>query len=491
MTKKHERRHTPWRDNIEAMTVAIIMAVVLKYFIVEAYKIPTGSMQPTLMGQPFDQNRDGRVDGGVFDRILVDKLSYHFRDPERFEVVVFKYPLDRSKNFVKRLWGLPGEQIRIDKGDIWVRSGDGEDWVIPRRSRNVQLETWKAMDLGLEANTPLWVPADEGARRWSVDGRAVRATGDGKVRYVGHGGSTGSIVDSYLHGYPARIREKISKFPPEPNMVGDLRVTGKVKAEADCAVIVIELDDGPFRHRFELPGPAAPVDATPRVGFGPIIHGSGDPSGEETGDAWRLSVGRNTPFAAQNIDDVLTLEVNGEVVCELEVPPVDGQRSAIRLGVEGGGAAFERLHTFRDIFYKPGPSAAEWTIPDEHYFMLGDNTQDSSDSRFWSWSPLAWEGPGSEGEPLRGNRRQAPPGVSAPHDQNPVRHATFGEMHTWFRDEWGELHVFPTADEEPQAGGLSGQSAPFVHRELIGGRALLVFWPLKPWQGITRLKWIH
>ena len=97
MTKKHERRHTPWRDNIEAMTVAIIMAVVLKYFIVEAYKIPTGSMQPTLMGQPFDQNRDGRVDGGVFDRILVDKLSYHFRDPERWEIAVFRYPLEELR----------------------------------------------------------------------------------------------------------------------------------------------------------------------------------------------------------------------------------------------------------------------------------------------------------------------------------------------------------------------------------------------------------
>jgi signal peptidase I len=489
-TKESERRSTPWRDNIEAMTVAIIMAVVLKYFIVEAYKIPTGSMQPTLMGQPFDQNRDGIADGGVFDRILVDKLSYHFRDPERFEVVVFKYPLDRSKNFVKRLWGLPGEQLRIDRGDIWVRRGDDEEWSIARRSRKVQLETWKAMDLGIAANVPLWRPDDGGAKGWTLDGRSVRATTGGKVRYVGHGGGTGSIVDTYLHGYPPKIREKINKFPPEPNPVGDLRLTGKVRAEADCARVVVELDDGPYRHRFELPGPAAPADAAPRLSYGPVIHGSGDSSGENAGEPWRLSPDRNTRFAAQNIDDMLTLEVDGEVVCELEVPSVETQRSALRIGVEEGGATFEELHTYRDIYYKSGPGDSEWTIPDEHYFMLGDNTQDSSDSRYWAWYVLTWDGEGSEGQPVRGNRRQAPPGVSAPHDQNPVRHATFGESLTWFRDEWGELYVFPTADESPRL-GPTGQPAPFVHRNLIGGRALLVFWPLKPWQGITRLKWIH
>ena len=104
-------RKRPWRDNIEAMTMAIVMAVMLKYFVVEAYKIPTGSMQPTLMGNE---------DTGIFDRILVDKLSFHLRDPERFEIVVFKYPLDRSKNFIKRLVGMPGEHFRIAEGDLWT-----------------------------------------------------------------------------------------------------------------------------------------------------------------------------------------------------------------------------------------------------------------------------------------------------------------------------------------------------------------------------------
>ncbi|MEC7233020.1 MAG: S26 family signal peptidase, partial [Planctomycetota bacterium] len=69
----------PWRDNIEAITISIVTIVLFKYFVLEAYKIPTGSMQPTLMGNE---------ETGIFDRVIVDKLSYHFRDPERFEIAV-------------------------------------------------------------------------------------------------------------------------------------------------------------------------------------------------------------------------------------------------------------------------------------------------------------------------------------------------------------------------------------------------------------------
>ena len=86
--------------------MAVVMALLLKFFIVEAYKIPTGSMQPTLIG-------DER--SGVKDRILVDKLSYVLREPRRWEVAVFRYPLDRSKNFVKRIVGVGPEDFRIER----------------------------------------------------------------------------------------------------------------------------------------------------------------------------------------------------------------------------------------------------------------------------------------------------------------------------------------------------------------------------------------
>ncbi len=98
------------RDNLEAFGIAILAAVLLKYFAIEAYQIPTSSMQPTLMGS---------VEAGVHDRILVDKFRYTIAEPKRWDVVVFRYPLQQNQNYVKRLVGMPGDRLRIRGGNIY------------------------------------------------------------------------------------------------------------------------------------------------------------------------------------------------------------------------------------------------------------------------------------------------------------------------------------------------------------------------------------
>lgn len=500
--KPKDSPRTPWRDNIEAMTVAIIMAVVLKYFIVEAYKIPTGSMQPTMMGQQWTTD-GGTKQGGIFDRILVDKLSYRFRDPERFEVVIFKYPLDRSKNFVKRLVGLPGEHFRVADGDLWRRDAELGEWSILRRPRNVQLEVWKDIeDHSRPEGTPNWRPHKD-TSGWAVGAHEVQARGPGRVRFEGHG--KGSILDSYAHGYPPAIQKM---FGPQAggdrlrtpgnsadNGVGDLRLAGRVRALAGCERVVVELTEGQgawqLQHSFELPGPAAAGDAAPRLLTSNTSHGSVDVRAEARGESWRLPADQWVSFEAQNMDNLLTLRIDDEVVCELEVEALADQRSAIQVRIEGAGADLDELHAFRDIYYLEGLYGPEWQIPEGQYFMMGDNTQDSSDSRFWSFWHMAWNGPGSDGDVVRGNWRRPPNGFRNAPDTNPVRYSTFGETLTWFRDEWGEMHVFPQSSELPAADGLAGISAPFVPRELILGRAVLVFWPFMPGLDIWRLQWIR
>ncbi|HVS12120.1 MAG TPA: signal peptidase I [Planctomycetota bacterium] len=468
-----KRRRTPWRDNIEAMTVAIVMAVVLKYFIVEAYKIPTGSMQPTLMGNE---------ETGIFDRILVDKLSYHFREPRRFEVVIFKYPLDRSKNFVKRLVGMSDEGFRILNGDAWTRPAGEGDWRVLRRPRSVQQATWKELDPDGREGSASWKPETPESSVWTIDGRSIEARGDGHARFEGHGG--GSIMDGYGHGYPPRMLAGMSvRHGRGTNPVGDLRVWGRVRALPGCELVAVDLEEGARRYRLEIPGPAAPTDAAPRIVFENARAGTDGAPRSASGEPYRLPAGRWIEFGAQNLDDLLEIDIGGDVVCELEVPTADDQRSAAWVRIAGEGADLDELQVARDIYYLPGRGASEWTIPPGHYFMLGDNTQDSSDSREWTLLSLTWRADGDVKQAL-GNWR---PGSPPRPDSNPIEFPGLSPSLTWFRDRWGELHEFPSSSVVSRQQRMD----PLVPRELITGRALLVFWPFSPSLGVYRLEWIH
>jgi signal peptidase I len=93
------------RENLEAVVTAVILALIIRAFVVQAFKIPTGSMKETLM--------EG-------DRILVNKFIYRFKGPERWDIIVFKYPEDKEKDFIKRLIAVGGETVQIKDGKIWI-----------------------------------------------------------------------------------------------------------------------------------------------------------------------------------------------------------------------------------------------------------------------------------------------------------------------------------------------------------------------------------
>jgi signal peptidase I len=98
------------REYIEAILLAILIAFFIRTFVIQAYKIPSGSMKPTLL---------------IGDHILVSKFSYGVKlpfirstvipigEPKRGDIVVFIYPEDRSKDFIKRLIGVPGDTIEV------------------------------------------------------------------------------------------------------------------------------------------------------------------------------------------------------------------------------------------------------------------------------------------------------------------------------------------------------------------------------------------
>ena len=95
------------KEWIEPIAIAIVLAMIIRTFVVQAFKIPTGSMRPTL------------IEG---DRILVNKFIYKFKEPERGDVIVFVSPEDKKKDFIKRLVGLSGENIEISNGTILINN---------------------------------------------------------------------------------------------------------------------------------------------------------------------------------------------------------------------------------------------------------------------------------------------------------------------------------------------------------------------------------
>jgi signal peptidase I len=115
--KSKVKKKSVFREYAEAAVIAIILALFIRTFVVQAFKIPSGSMEPTLL---------------VGDHILVNKFLYGVKipfinktlipisEPKRDDVIVFIYPVDTSKDFIKRVIGLPGDEIEIVDNKIYI-----------------------------------------------------------------------------------------------------------------------------------------------------------------------------------------------------------------------------------------------------------------------------------------------------------------------------------------------------------------------------------
>jgi signal peptidase I len=86
------------REYAEALIIAVLLALVIRTFVVQAFKIPSGSMLPTLQ---------------IGDHILVNKFLYYFTTPRRGDIIVFKFPQDETRDIIKRVIGLPGDTLEI------------------------------------------------------------------------------------------------------------------------------------------------------------------------------------------------------------------------------------------------------------------------------------------------------------------------------------------------------------------------------------------
>ncbi len=104
------KKKSVFREYAEAIIIAILLALFIRTFVIQAFKIPSGSMLPTLM---------------IGDHLLVNKFIYGLRvpfsgktlvpikDPKSGDIIVFRFPKDRSIDYIKRVVGVPGDRIQV------------------------------------------------------------------------------------------------------------------------------------------------------------------------------------------------------------------------------------------------------------------------------------------------------------------------------------------------------------------------------------------
>ncbi|MDA1267078.1 MAG: hypothetical protein O2816_18510, partial [Planctomycetota bacterium] len=325
---------------------------------------------------------------------------------------------------------------------------------------------------------------------WTAKNGRIGGERPGTASYPRH---TSGVRDQYEDGYPPSIREamRIEGVVQGPglNGVGDLRLETQLTAASDTTEVQIKLTEDQRHYTFSFPGPAADGSARCTVTT---------PTGEVfTAESAFQLTSASMDVAIENIDDLLRLEVDGEILVEVEVAPVIGNEGGrLRLASLGGGAIFDHVRVLRDIYYtSKGYKRSTWEIPDESYVMLGDNTLNSSDGRDWAFANFSVP-VGDERVTIRGNsRRQAPaPGLiprgagNSQAGEHPYVVRRTGEPDQVFlHDEWGDRWVF----DSPPAQDLGDEDFPFVHRSLIQGRAVMVVWPLSPGRGIYRIQWVR
>lgn len=490
------------KETLISVVISFVMALIFRSFVVEAFIIPTGSMAPTLMGAHLDfrssqsgfewavnpwyelQNSQGvpaPIQGqGVFgaptatdplstgmvnaidsggrtraqhghttapipmptragDRIVVEKFLYELFPPKRFDVVVFKNPEDASQNFIKRLIGLPNEQVWIADGDLFTRptrrSDTGVaiptgDWRIARKPDRVLRATWwplyssEYVPLNPVRDGRRWFTAPWSGEGWQTEDRRDYRNDSPSESLLVWDTARWPITNwTPYNEMPQRVSSPRGR---EAYPVADLRLTAGVRPDTAGLSMTATLISHGHEFRALLSGGSASIQMRAEA------------PGSASGLPWRdlatarlpagaLAPGRVTNLEFWRVDQALQLRIDGERVAyaEYDWSPSDRLLYATGAAAEeypartsragnalihsdtyararprlfwsfsGAPVTLTRVGLYRDIYYEAahfnmnGPGLATYPgnpadLGPDQFFVLGDNSPSSKDGRLW------------------------------------------------------------------------------------------------------------
>jgi len=122
-------------ETIKIVIVALIIILPLRYYVVQPFYVKGASMEPNFYDHEY---------------LIINEISYHFNEPSRGEIVVFKYPLNPKEYYIKRIIGLPGERITIKDGQVIIFNQEfTEGKILKENYLEPGVETWGDIDITL------------------------------------------------------------------------------------------------------------------------------------------------------------------------------------------------------------------------------------------------------------------------------------------------------------------------------------------------------
>ena len=462
------------QGNAEVFLVAFILAMIIKCFCIEVYKIPTGSMEPTLHG---DYN-DG-------DRIIANKFGILFTPLKRYDVFLFKFPLDKSTSFIKRVVGLPNEELMIKEGDLYARAKGADKFLIAKKPLQTQESMWIPLVESVQTSQTTRkrynpaVPADD----WVLPENGLSNIEGGKMNL-----NAGEII-RYRN---AVSDEYINSSTSGNHTVRDIKLSFKLRAEQSGGEIYATIRTRAGDFSLRLPVQSADSEQpnlswhfrgtlkTPALEHSILSTNYLNtlPLPKEGAPPIKIEPNKDHLIEILNFDGTIYIKVNGREVGKYDyITSLDDNQLEedshssyqIELGAKKYAATLWDVNIWRDVYYCDNNAGIimenkPLTIPDGKYFAIGDNVPNSKDSRLWKMRKIILK----DGTIINCDSD------TYKDDSNTIR-IQRNKSDNRGGDIWGMSRIINKSDVVSN----DVENAPFISTDEIFGRALFVYWPLK------------
>lgn len=407
--------------NVCEFLIGLFVAMsLLRVFVAEAYLVPTGSMAPSLLGFHtqvtcpqcghqviIGTNTAGQIEGDAVcsncsepidysglpvipgDRLLVHKWFYSYRKPRRWETIVFCCPDFPQQAYVKRVVGLPGESVQIQRGNIYIDGHIARKSLEEFENLAILVHEHNSTRLGVE---PRWVPQSAGSS-WFVEERSLE--------YVPLDPSAPAEKADFI---VYKHRDPLGNVAPVADQT-EYTVSRPYWDNSDvfdvlikCRLIVTERT-GKVVFRLQPVGDREFHLTLDFANLKAVLESNG-----ETVRSASLGADEGTlELAFGCFDERVVASSNGEELFE----PLDLQQALpnrptpnstpFAIGSCGQQVRVENVRIYRDVYYsariagsyKPAGVVKPYKLARNEYFVLGDNSVISQDSRAWDRPAVA------------------------------------------------------------------------------------------------------